>query len=195
MTKTIMILEDSSEIVLDNLPRPYQLDYTHNPNVRLVNIQIKHVMCSLIQQTYFNVLEELEKILRPKEPRLWAPTFCGIVILCMCAELVQTTTDLRVVNALDDKADSPSGQDRNGNLPSRDDSIDACRRLDELPIASAINTFHWVSKNNKTRDGSKRDSSFNPIRDGVGTVRSAYLGQDVEDLVTRIHTVMKEHGE
>lgn len=195
MTKSITILRNSSENVLSNLPCPLEMEYSHNPNLRLINIQLKHIMCPLIREMYFNGLEQLEKDLRPKEPALWAPTFCCIMILCMCAEMVQTTTDLRIVHALDDKAKSTSGLDKNGSSPSRDNSIDACRKLDNLPIASATGIFHLISKNKKTKNGSRRGQSFNPIRDGVETVRDIHLGQDVEDLVSRVHAVVKTHRE
>jgi len=195
MTKSVTLLRDSFEDVLNSLPRPTEFEYSYNPNLRLVSIQMKHMMCFLIRETYLDVLEELEKELRLKEPTLWAPTFCCIMILCMCAEMVQTTTDLRVVNALDDKAKSTSGLDKNGNSPSRDGSIDVCRKLDDLPIASATSIFHLIYRTNKLRDGSKREESFNPIRDGLDTVREAQLGQDVEEFVRRIHVVVSNHRE
>lgn len=192
MTKSVTILRDSSEDVLNSLPRPMEFEYSHNPHLRLVNIQIKHMMYSLIRETYLDVLEELEKELRPKDPALWAPTFCCIMILCMCAEMVQTTADFRIVNALDDKNKSTSGLDKNGNSPSRDDSIDVCRKLDDLPIANVASIFHLIYKTAKLRDGSKREESFNPIRDGLDIVRKAKLGQDVEEFVGRIHAVTKD---
>jgi hypothetical protein len=195
MTKSVTILRDSSEDVLNRLPRPTEFEYSHNPNLRLVNIQIKHMMCFLIRETYLDVLGELEKELRLRERTSWAPTFCCIMILCMCAEMVQTTTDFRVVNALDDKAKSTSGLDKNGNSPSRDDSIGVCRKLDDLPIASATSIFHLIYRTNKFRDGLKREESFKPIRDGLDTVRKAKLGQDVEEFVDRIHAVVSKHRE
>jgi hypothetical protein len=195
MTKSVVILRDSSDQVLETLARPMELDYSYNPNLRFVNIQIKRVMSSLIRDKYREVLEELEKELRPKELELWAPTFCCILMLCMCAEMVQTTTDLRIVNALDDMTKSTSGLDKNGNSPSRDDSINVSQILDSKPIASATSIFHMIYKTNKLKGGSKRDESFNPIRDGWDTARRAELGQDVHDFVDRIRAVVIKHRE
>jgi hypothetical protein len=194
MTKSIVLLQDKSENVLKHLPGPIQLD-SQNPDLRLINIQLKHVMYSLIRETYVEVLEELEKDLRPKEPALWAPTFCCILILCMCAEMVQITSDFRVVNALDDMSKSTDGLDKNGNSASREDSIDVCRKLDDLPLASAESSFHLIYKTIKLKDGLKREQGFNPIRNRLDTVRKAKLDQDVEDFVGRIHAVVANHSE
>jgi hypothetical protein len=192
MTKSIVMLRDASEGIQKLFPGPMELNYK-NPNMRLINIQVKHVMYSLIRDTYLAVLEELEKNLRPKEPKLWAPTFCCILILCMCAEMVQITSDLRVVNALDDISHSTNWLDRNGNSASRDDSIEVCRNLDDRPIATAENNFHTIYKMTKLKDDSKWGQGFNPIRDGLDTVRKARLGKDVEDFVGRILAVVSDH--
>lgn len=148
MMTSITILGDSSTEILNNRARPRQLEYTHNPSLRLVNIQIKHVMCILIKEMYLKILGELEKCLCEKNKlALWAPNFCCIMILCMCAEMVQTSTDLRTVNSLNERAKpSTRGLDANSKSPSRDESIEACRKIDDLPIASAMNTFHLVYK-------------------------------------------------
>ena len=218
MTKSITILRDLSGDVLNSLPRPTQLEYACNPNLRLINIQIKHEMYFLIRKTYLDVLEELDKQMRRKDPTLWAPTFCCIMILCMCAERVQTNTDFRILSGLDEEAaelvSSSAGLDNNNSSsnnnnnnnnnnnssrtprPSRDESIDVCRKLDNQPIASAISLFHMVYRTNKVRDSSKkREESFNPIRDGLEMVRKAKLGQDVEEFVSRIRAVVAEHRE
>jgi len=194
ITKSIVLLQDESENALKHLPGPVELN-SQNPDLRLINIQLKHVMYSMIRETYVEVLEELEKDLRLKGPALWAPTFCCILVLCMCAEMVQITSDLRVVNALDDMSKSTDGLDKNGNSASREDSIDVCRKLDDLPLASAESSFHLIYKTVKLKDGSKRDRGFNPIRDGLNTVRKAKLGKDVEDFVSRIQAVVVNHRE
>jgi hypothetical protein len=194
ITKSVVLLQDESENVLKHLPGPVELD-SQNPDLRLINIQLKHEMYFLIRETYVDILEELEKGLLLKRPALWAQTFCCILILCMCAEMVQITSDFRVVNALDDMSKSPDGLDKNGNSASREDSIDVCRKLDDLPLASAESSFHLVYKMIKLKDGSKRERGFNPIRDGLDTVRKAKLGKDVEDFVSRIQAVMANHRE
>jgi hypothetical protein len=194
MTKSIVMLRDASEQVPENIAGPVELN-TQNPNLRMINIQIKHVMHSLICNTYLEVLAELEKDLRPKELALWAPTFCCILMLCMCAEMVQITSDLRVVNALDDISKSTDGRDKNGNSASRADSIDVCHKLDGLPIASIESSFHLIYRTAKIKDGSKREQGFNPIRDGLDIVRKAKLGKDVEEFVDRMIAIVAKHRE
>jgi hypothetical protein len=194
MTKTIVLLREESEEALEHLPAPNELN-TQRPNLRMINIQIKHVMLRLIRDTYAEVLEELEKNLHLKDLKLWAPTFCCILILCMCAEMVQITSDHRIVCALDDMSKSRDGKDKNGNEASRDASFDICRKLDDLPIASAESSFHVIYKTIKLKDGPKREQGFNPIRDGLDAVRKARLGQDVEDFVRRILDVVAKHSE
>jgi hypothetical protein len=163
--------------------------------MRMINIQIKHVMYSVIRNTYFEVLGELEDNLRPKDLVSWAPTFCCILILCMCAEMVQVTTDYRIVCALDDIAKSQDGRDKNGNTASRDDSFDVCHKLDDLPIASAESSFHVMYKSVRLKDSTKREHGFNPIRDGLSAVRKARLGLDVEEFVGRILDIVAKHSE
>lgn len=198
MTKTIVLLREESQKILQDLPAPMELNI-QTPNLRMINIQIKHVMYTLIRDKYLEVLEELEKDLRPKDLTLWAPNFCCILILCMCAEMVQITSDYRVVCALDDMLRSNDGLDKNGKQPSRVDSLNICRELDELALASAESNFHMIYKSIKLKEGLRREQGFNPIRDGVGVVRKAKLGREmegsVEELVVRIHDAVIKHGE
>ncbi|PMD21377.1 hypothetical protein NA56DRAFT_125772 [Hyaloscypha hepaticicola] len=192
MTKTIVLLPEESKEALKHLPAPNEIN-TQKPNLRMINIQIKHVMFHLLRGTYIEVLDELEKGLRSKDLKVWAPIFCCILILCMCAEMVQITSDHRVVCALDEMSKSRDGKDKNGHKASRDDSFDVCRKLDDLPIASAQSSFHVIYKTIKLKDGSKREQGFNPVRDGLDAVRKAELGLDVEGFVGRILDVVAKH--
>jgi hypothetical protein len=94
---------------------------------------------------------------------------------------------------------SRDGLDKNGKQPSRVDSLNICRELDELALASAESNFHMIYKSVKLKEGLKREQGFNPIRDGVGVVRKARLGREmeenVEELVVRIHDAVVKHGE
>ncbi|KAH6661963.1 hypothetical protein B0J14DRAFT_687579 [Halenospora varia] len=192
MTKTIVLLRSEPDAVLEHLPGPSELNI-QKPNLRIISIQIKHVMYSLIRDTYAEVLEELEESLRPKDLASWAPSFCCILILCMCAEMVQITTDHRVVCALDDMSKSEDGRDKNGNTVSQEDSYDVCHKLDDLPIASAESNFHATYKSFKLKDSTKREQGFNPIRDGLDAVRKAKLGLDVEEFVGRILDIVAKY--
>ncbi len=193
MTISITILGDSSEEVLNTLRRPTQLEYSHNPSVRLINLQIKLVMLDLIRRTYLTVLEELEKQLRPNAPAQWAPAFCCIMILNMCAEMVQRTADARITSAMDDMAKSSNGRDKNGNKPSYEDSIHVSRMLDDHPISNATGLFHLINKTNKSREGMKREKAFNPIRDGLDDRTRADLDSSAEKLITDIRKIVTKH--
>jgi hypothetical protein len=194
MTTSIVILGDSSMEVLNNLARPRQLEYTHNPNLRLVNIQIKHVMYILIKEMYPKVLDELEKGFCEKNKLArWAPSFCCVMILCMCAEMVQTNTDLRIVNSLDERNKlSTSGPDANSKLLSRDKSIESCRKIDDLRIASMMDTFQFVYKTHKY---SSSKESFSLVCNGLDAMAQFKLGRDVEELVNTIRNIVAKHRE
>lgn len=192
MTKSVS-LERFSESALKNQYGPLEFNI-FCPNLCIVNDQIKIIMASLIRETYTEVLEGLDKYLRPKEQRLWTPTFCCILILCMCAEMVETNTDLRVVHALRDLPTSPNGLDQKGNKVSREESIEVCRQLDDSAIRSAETGFHILySKASKLKDGSIRDHAFNPIRNGVEIVKKAKLGRHVEEFVRDIREIVEKH--
>jgi hypothetical protein len=155
-------------------------------------------MCILIKEMYLKILGELEKGLREKNKlALWAPNFCCIMILCMCAEMVQTSTDLRTVNSLNERAKpSTRGLDANSKSPSRDESIEACRKIDDLPIASAMNTFHLVYKTCKpSKHGSRKERSFNFVCNGLDAVAKLKLGRDVEEFVDRIRNIVAKYRE
>ncbi|KAG9235375.1 hypothetical protein BJ875DRAFT_271782 [Amylocarpus encephaloides] len=151
-------------------------------------------MAKLLQDAYLDVLEELDKHLRPKEPLSWAPAFRCILVLCMCAEMVETTTDLRVVNAMHDMSRSPDGLDQNRNKASREDSIAVCRKLDEA-IRSAESSYHLIYKTTRLKGESRKSQAFNPIRYGSGVVKKANLGKDVEDFADSMIAVVTKHRE
>lgn len=193
MTKSVTLGPGFSEGALKNKYGPLEFNVL-SPNLCVVNDQIKTVMASLIRETYTEVLEELEKCLRPRDRRLWTPTFCCILILCMCAEMVETNTDLRVVHKIRDVSQSPDGLDQNVNKVSREESIEVCRRLDDVAIRGAESGFHILySKATKLKDGSVRDHGFNPIRDGVDIVKNANLGRNVEVFVRDIRVIVEKH--
>lgn len=115
----------------------------------------------------------------------------------MCAEMVQTSTDLRTVNSLNERAKpSTRGLDANSKSPSRDESIEACRKIDDLPIASAMNTFHLVYKTCKpSKHGSRKERSFNFVCNGLDAVAKLKLGRDVEEFVDRIRNIVAKYRE
>ncbi|CAG8957611.1 hypothetical protein HYFRA_00010478 [Hymenoscyphus fraxineus] len=168
-----------------NMNGPLTYD-SRSPNLRMVNRQLKHVMLELLQDTYGEVLDELENQLlqKPNKYKLWAPSFSAILVLNMCAEMVQINTDFRIVNAVSDMQKSPTGLDRNGNKASREASENLCREIDDKALRSAESGFQFVyNKQSKLKDGSKRDRAFNPIRDGENVVKKEKLGESVEKFV------------
>ncbi|CAG8957613.1 hypothetical protein HYFRA_00010480 [Hymenoscyphus fraxineus] len=188
MTKSISLQPGFVESALSNQYGPLEFNML-SPNLSMVNDQIKVVMSTLIREAYVEVLDSLDKLLRPKQQKLWAESFFCIQTLCMCAEMVQTNMDLRVVRAL---RDSSGGEGAAANL--REESIDVCRKLDDVAIKNAEIGFHLLySKSKILKDGSIRDHSFNPIRNGVEVVRKENLGHNTEEFVDRLRTIANNH--
>ncbi|CAG8974611.1 hypothetical protein HYALB_00004409 [Hymenoscyphus albidus] len=180
-----------------NMNGPLTYD-SRSPNLRMVNRQLKHVMLELLQDTYTEVLDELENQFRqkPNKYKLWAPSFSAILVLNMCTEMVQINTDFRIVNAVSDMQKSPTGLDRNGNKASREASENLCRELDDKALRSAESGFHLVyNKQSKLKDGSKSDRAFNPIRDGENVVKKEKLGESVEKFVKNVRNIVHKHSE
>lgn len=169
-------------------------EFTEKPNVRLINIQIKNVMLTLIRETYLAVLDELDKDIRSQDCTNWVSNFSCILVLCMCTEMVQVTSDFRVINSLEEISESSNRLDKNGNSASREDSINVCRQLDERLISTATSSFHLIYRFIKRKNGSKLVQGFNPIRDGVDIISKANVGHDVELFAHRIRSLLNKHS-
>lgn len=193
MSRSIALSKTSSAEILNKLQRPMRVQYEPTRNSRLINIQLRSIMSTLIENTYLTVLENLERRILTKQFGEWATGFCAIMILRMCAEIVQTTADLRIVNAMDDRDNSTIRLDKHANVPSRKFTIEVAESLEQLPIAGATDLFHLVYKTNRPKDGGQRKQGFNPIRDGPDNEQQTQLGKSATEFVRRLQSVLRRH--
>jgi hypothetical protein len=89
MGRLITIADGSGEEAFHSLQMPMKLLYDLSSTSQLLNRQLKHTMFVLLKETTRRVLENLEKELRSRTRASWAPCFCVILILCICAEELQ----------------------------------------------------------------------------------------------------------
>jgi hypothetical protein len=124
---------------------------------RLLNRQIKYVMHKLHREITLQVLEDLERSLRSRTKDSWGPSFCTILILCLCIEGLQTAADVMVVCDIQEKGDRAT---RN-----RDESFDACQKLDEYPFHQCKKLFHDIYRSHKDGStGGRGEKAFNPLK-------------------------------
>jgi hypothetical protein len=185
MTVGISIREESQKEILRKIKHPVQFLYTPNKTSRLINMQIKKFMCLLIRSTYRKVLDGLQTELKPKTGS-WATCFCVIMLLRMCAEMVQTTTDAKITSALND-------QDL---TCSHEDTIEIIKQLDELPIAYSTAMFHAIFKTSKLNRGKVREGGFNPLRDELDSATVSKIKSDPSrrDFINNIRSIVANHS-
>ena len=124
---------------------------------RLLNRQIKHVMHKLHRETTQLVLEDLERSLRSRTKYSWGPSFCAILILCLCIEGLQSSADIIVVCDMQEKGAEASY--------TRDQSYIACKELDEYPFQQLTKLFHEICKSHSDGNNARRgDKAFNPLK-------------------------------
>lgn len=152
----------------------------------LLNREIKHVMNSLLHETTEQFLSQLEKELRTKSKAAWAPCFCAIVILSMCAE------DLQI--ALDGFTVYTQSHSTRKSILLRSDSLALARQLDDRLLADCKALFHGIYKSRKRPTGLKGEMGFNPLRDGLDVDGDDKLEQEVHDLVEDIHEILGIYG-
>jgi hypothetical protein len=143
-------------------------------------------MLVLLQETTRQVLEDLEKELKSRTKASWAPCFCVISILCICAEELQVAVDGFAVHQMLNK-------DRT-NPMSREDGVEISRRLDDLLYRDCANLFHAIYKSRRPKSGQRNERGFNPIRDGVDVDEEEGLTQAMHDLLEEIREILANHG-
>jgi hypothetical protein len=141
-------------------PQPYL-------SSRLLNHQIKYVMHKLHRELTLLVLEDLERCLRSRTKDSWGPSFCAILLLCLCIEGLQSAADVMVVCEIMEKGESEASF-------TRDQSYQACADLDEYPFRQSQKLFHDIYRTHK-EDGIVRkgcgEKGFNPLRNASEATR------------------------
>lgn len=156
MSRLITFSEDSAARVAEKLggfPFPYL-------SSRLLNRQIKYAMHKLHHELTKEVLEGLEKSMRAKSKDSWGPSFCTILILCLCIEDLQIAADTFVVCDLE----------KDGLLANltRRDSFTACSVAEEYPYQRCTKLFHDIYRSHRQAGGRTKDGAFNPIKSVCG---------------------------
>jgi len=155
---------------------------------RLLNRQIKYAMHKLQREITLNVLEDLERSLRTRTKDSWGPSFCAILILCLCIEGLQGAADLMVVCDIR----------QNGNEASytRDQSWAACQELDEHPFQQCNKLFHDIYKSRKGdgNAGGRGDKEFNPLKMAAKEERMS-IDSATEGMVKLIYGVVYQSCE
>jgi hypothetical protein len=161
---------------------------------RLLNRQIKYVMHKLHREITLKVLEDLERSLRSRTKDSWGPSFCTILILCLCIEGLQTAADTIVVCEMAEKGDAA--------CYNRNQSFNACEELDEYPFRQCKKLFHDIYRSNKDgSSGGRGEKAFNPLKMAAeegkmgldltteGMVRSIYgvVCSSCESILTLLH--------
>src|SRR5277367_874403 len=102
MAQILVFTDDSADAVINSLNRPTRHPYKRTLTSKVITLQIKHVMHKLVRGQTSELLENLQTAMSTKNSskREWASSFCTILILCMCAEMVQSATDLKAVHMM-----------------------------------------------------------------------------------------------
>jgi len=185
MTRSITFTEASAEEIIRSIQHPTQFRYKRDRSARLITRQIKQVMSVLLHQTTADVLDGLEREIRSRDKLAWGTSFCIILILCMCVEMVQVAADVRIVRKMVTASPHPA--------VTRDISIDLCRKLDDIPMAQCIGIFHALHRTKKPKIGPRNEHGFNPLRDGLEIDSGAGITQELVDFVEDMRGVVRKH--
>lgn len=153
---------------------------------RLLNRQIKYIMHKLHREVTIEVLEGLERSLRARTKDSWGPSFCTILLLCLCIEDLQIAADTMVVCDMLKK-----GTD---SLFTRDQSYRVCVALDEFPFLQCKKLFHDIYKSHKEVQSGAREGGFNPLRCMQDKIPTGLDGA-TDIMVREIYEVMESSRE
>ena len=94
--------------------------------------------------------------MRSRTKDAWGPSFCAILVLCLCIEGLQTAADIFVV------CDKIKEGNKSGY--GREQSRAACEAVEEYPYERCTRLFHEIFKTRKEGNGGAREGGFNPLR-------------------------------
>ncbi|CZR58090.1 uncharacterized protein PAC_07980 [Phialocephala subalpina] len=180
MSTLITFSEESAEKVSRSI-RNYDALLEPYLSSRLLNRQIKYVMHKLHREITIEVLEGLERSLRARTKDSWGPSFCTILILCLCIEDLQIAADTMVVCDMLKKGTE--------SKYTRDQSYQVCLALDEYPFMQCKRLFHDIYKSHKEQNGGAREGGFNPLR-SVHEKTPTGLDSTTDAMVRSVYRVM-----
>jgi hypothetical protein len=183
MSRIITFTMESAEKAVATLRRPQLFPFAQVLTSTSLNLQVKQAMQSLLREITSEVLAELEKaMLGHKTKAQWAEVFCVLLVLCICIEAVQVTSDSYAIAAL--RKFPECGLSRSA----------ICQKLDEKPFKDLTGLFHIIYKTYKTKDNQTSKVGFNPIRYGLKVSQDKGTTQQMVDFVSEIKEIMTTHG-
>ncbi len=165
---------------------PYSEAPKPQTSSRLLNRQVKYIMHKLHRELTETVLRDLEKSLRSRTKDSWAPSFCAILLLCLCIESLQTAVHTMVVCELQ----RPDPDPQCSGAQSRD----ACLALDEYPFQKCKKLFHEIYRTHKEGGSGVRDGGFNPLI-AVHKGSDTHLDPAADEMVRSVYRMISSNGE
>lgn len=154
----LLTFSDETAEILHRTVDPYGAPRGQYFSSRLLSRQVKYAMHVLHRELLRNVLEGLEKSMRARTKDSWGPSFCTILLLCVCIEGLQVAADNFIVCDL-----KKSEADGVASHYSREQSLAACQKLDAYPFQQATRLFHDIYRSHRETNGGGKEG-FNPVR-------------------------------
>jgi hypothetical protein len=158
MSRILTFTKDSATSVYQNV-QPCDGPLEPYLSSRLLGRQVKYAMHKLHREITMDVLEGLEKSMRSRTRDSWGPSFCAILMLCLCIDGLQIAADTFIV--CDWEKCQREGVE---SQYIRNQSVEACQALDEYPFQQCARLFHDIYRSHKAGNGGERKEGFNPLR-------------------------------
>ena len=158
MSHSLTFTEESASKVYQNV-QPFGAPQEAYLSSRLLSRQVKYAMHKLHREITVEVLEGLEKSMRSRTRDSWGPSFCAILVLCLCIEGLQIAADTFIVYDWEKcEEEGIESQYR------RSQSAEACQALEDYPFQQCTRLFHDIYRSHKEGNGGERKEGFNPLR-------------------------------
>ena len=184
MSRILTFTEESANKVYQNV-QPFGGPQEPYLSSRLLSRQVKYAMHKLHREITTEVLEGLEKSMRTRTRDSWGPSFCAILVLCLCIEGLQTAADTFIV--CDWEKCEREGVE---SQYSRTQSAEACQALDDYPFQQCTRLFHDIYRSHKEGNGGERKEGFNPLRALRYEDATKGLDQATDQMVRSIYSII-----
>jgi hypothetical protein len=156
----LVTFSDETADEIHQIVSPYGPPRERYYSSRLLSRQLKYTMHKLHREIMKEVLEGLEKSLRTRTKDSWGPSFCTILVLCLCIENLQTAADTFIVCDVQKSEDEGTTSQYR-----REHSIAACQDLDSYPFQQSTRLFHDIYRSHRSnREAGGAKDGFNPLR-------------------------------
>ncbi|KAH8650830.1 hypothetical protein BGZ60DRAFT_189841 [Tricladium varicosporioides] len=144
---------------------------------RLLNRQIKYAMHLLSRDITHEVLVGLERAMRTKEKDSWGRSFCAFLVLCLSMEDLEIAADTFVVCDMQKEGAN--------SVYSREQSLEACRNLDNNPFEHCKKLFHDIYRTHRKSQRVDREGGFNPLQNLADGDKGSGLEDPATDAMAR----------